>query len=211
MPTPALAASRRTVSTSHASCSLAGWSMTCAPVLHLAIDFDISSEMIEPVKPTTAEKASSGPSCSPACPMPALSSPSRCSTTPSTSITARLVAMNRTMRFMALTLADLPKAPLARVSRGGKTLFGCARPGINGGTAPAAARGTRPGIAQRDRPVENRPARRVVLEIGDEVAVTLELEACRGRHVGERGLDAGPDHALGVRIEIVEIVAFGQL
>ena len=32
-------------------------SMTCAPVDHFAIGFDIRSEMIEPVKPTTAENS----------------------------------------------------------------------------------------------------------------------------------------------------------
>jgi hypothetical protein len=40
---------------------LEGCSITCAPVDHLAIVFDIKSEMIEPVKPTTAENASSEP------------------------------------------------------------------------------------------------------------------------------------------------------
>ena len=61
MPMPALVARRRTVSTSQASASLVGCSMTCAPVDHLAACLDISSEMIEPVKPTTAENASSPP------------------------------------------------------------------------------------------------------------------------------------------------------
>ena len=61
MPIPAVVASLRTVSTSQASGSLAGCSMTCAPVDHFAIGFDISSEMIEPVKPTTAEYASRPP------------------------------------------------------------------------------------------------------------------------------------------------------
>ena len=41
--------------------------MTCAPVVHLAIDFDISSEMIAPVKPTTAENTSRPPYDMPAC------------------------------------------------------------------------------------------------------------------------------------------------
>jgi hypothetical protein len=40
---------------------LAGCSIIWAPVDHFAIDFDISSEMIAPVKPTTAEKASNPP------------------------------------------------------------------------------------------------------------------------------------------------------
>ena len=61
MPMPAFCARRCTDDTSHASASFAGCVITCAPVDHLAIDFDISSEMIEPVKPTTAENTSSSP------------------------------------------------------------------------------------------------------------------------------------------------------
>ena len=61
MPMPAFVREPRTVSTSQASASFAGCSITCAPVDHFAIDFDIRSEMIAPVKPTTAENASRPP------------------------------------------------------------------------------------------------------------------------------------------------------
>jgi hypothetical protein len=53
------------VLTSHSSVELAGWSMTRAPVDHLAIGLLISSEMIEPVKPTTSENTSSAPTLIP--------------------------------------------------------------------------------------------------------------------------------------------------
>jgi hypothetical protein len=58
MPMPAFCASRCTVDTSQTSASDRGCSMICAPVDHLAIVFDMSSEMKEPVKPTTAENTS---------------------------------------------------------------------------------------------------------------------------------------------------------
>jgi hypothetical protein len=59
MAIPALSASFLTVATSHDSDSLRGLSITCALVDHLAIDLDISSEMMAPPNPNTAEKASS--------------------------------------------------------------------------------------------------------------------------------------------------------
>jgi hypothetical protein len=58
---PAVVASLRTVSRSQASGSLDGCPITRAPVDHLAIGFDIRSEMIEPPNPTTAAVASSPP------------------------------------------------------------------------------------------------------------------------------------------------------
>jgi hypothetical protein len=100
MPMPAVVASLRTVSTTHASASLDGCEMTCAPVDHFAICFDMRSEMIAPVKPTTAENTSSPPRFIPVCAAIARSSPSRRSTIDRTSTTARFVTMRSRMRFM---------------------------------------------------------------------------------------------------------------
>ncbi len=61
MPMPASCASRCTVETSQASTSVRGCSITCAPVDHLAMVLESSSEMMAPVNPTTAEKTSSCP------------------------------------------------------------------------------------------------------------------------------------------------------
>ena len=61
MPMPALSASRFTVSTSQRCVSPSVPAMTFALVDIFAMNFDSSSEMIAPVKPTTAENASSGP------------------------------------------------------------------------------------------------------------------------------------------------------
>ena len=84
------------------------------------------------------------------------------------------------------------------------------RPNISARTAPtqgadAAAQATRdaslarrrdqpvrllrPGIAQRHRAIEDRPPGRVIDEVGDEIAVPLELEALLGGGVRERRLD----------------------
>ncbi len=65
MPMPAFCESLRTVSTSQRWRVPSEPSITCAPVDHFAIDFEISSEMIAPPKPRTAEKARSGPSWKP--------------------------------------------------------------------------------------------------------------------------------------------------
>ena len=100
MPIPALSASFFTVDISHASPSLAGVVMTCAPVDHLAIDFDISSEMIAPVKPTTAENTSSAPTLRPFSASARLM-PSTLVTMLITTSTAMLVRTNRKMRFIA--------------------------------------------------------------------------------------------------------------
>ena len=59
MPTPAPSASFFTVCTSQYSVLPSEPSMTCAPVDHLAMDLDISSEMNAPPKPNTADMASS--------------------------------------------------------------------------------------------------------------------------------------------------------
>ncbi len=59
MPMPALSASCLTVFTSQYSVVPSEPSTTCAPVDHLAAVLDMSSEMKEPAKPTTAENTSS--------------------------------------------------------------------------------------------------------------------------------------------------------
>jgi hypothetical protein len=88
------------VPTSHCSSALAGVSITWAPVDHLAMVFDMSSEMNAPVKPTTAENTTSMPTLSPPSARNRFT-PSTLSVTESTSITARLVTRKRTMRFMS--------------------------------------------------------------------------------------------------------------
>ena len=88
------------VSTSHTSVDDDGCSMTRAPVLHLAMVFDMSSEMKAPPKPITAAKASSMPRFRPLAVRKRLT-PSRLATTLSTSMTARLVARKSRTRFMA--------------------------------------------------------------------------------------------------------------
>src|SRR5450830_69246 len=102
MATPARSARLRTVFTSHSSVELAGWSITRAPVDHLAIGLLISSEMIDPVKPTTRENTSRAPTLMP-CALTARPTPSTLRTMDSTSITARLVARNSTMRFIQVS------------------------------------------------------------------------------------------------------------
>ena len=84
--------------------------MTCAPVDILAIVFDDSSEMIEPVKPITAENMRSCPNCRPVADVATRSSPNTRSTIVITAITAMLVRRNRAMRFM--------KAPMGSRRRG---------------------------------------------------------------------------------------------
>ena len=75
--------------------------MTCAPVDHLAIGLLINSEMNAPPKPMTAANSSSVPRLSPALDRKRLR-PSTLTTMLSTSITARLVRMNRMTRFMTM-------------------------------------------------------------------------------------------------------------
>src|SRR5450432_2408746 len=164
---PALSASFLTAATSHASPSLAGVWITCAPVVHFAIDFDMSSEMIAPVKPMTAEYTSSAPGLSPLA-ASIWFRPSALVTTLSTSITAMLVTRNRKMRFMDSSVR-LAANSSAHSQRGGRW-HSCALPGA---CLPALA----PGIAQRDRAVEHRVSRTGLARVGDEVAVALELVA----------------------------------
>ena len=76
-------------------------SMTCAPVDHLAMGFEISSEKNEPTNPTTAEKTSSMPTLRP-CSVMNRSTPSTDSVMDSTIITAMLVMRNSTTRFIFL-------------------------------------------------------------------------------------------------------------
>src|SRR4249919_990507 len=95
LPMPARSAWRWTVATSHCSSSLRGCSITCAPVLRLAIHLDISSEMNEPPKPKIAAITIS-------CPWLPTRMPNFCSTDitmPSRTRTARLVARNRATRL----------------------------------------------------------------------------------------------------------------
>jgi hypothetical protein len=83
---------RLTVSYSQRSVSLRGWSITCAPVVRLAIHLEISSEMMDPPNPKTAAKSRSpAKDCGliPRTDMITLSSAS----------TARLVARNSTRAF----------------------------------------------------------------------------------------------------------------
>ena len=99
MPIPACSACRRTVSTSHCSVALRGCSITSAPVDALATHFDIKSEMNDPPMPNTKAKPNRTGRLSPERLMKVFS-PSRFTTTPSTSMTARLVSRNNTTRFM---------------------------------------------------------------------------------------------------------------
>ena len=142
-----------------------------------------------------------------------------------TTITAMLVSRNRAMRFM-----DAPwgveGAADDSASWRGRHAAPCRIPRARaawrtdaGGpdAAQAAARpfrrpaGLGPGVLQRDGAVVDRPAGRVVGEVGDEIAVPLELEARLGRRRGERRLDVGGDDPLRVRVEVVEVVALDHL
>src|SRR2546423_7357683 len=74
--------------------------MTRTPMVIFAIHLDMASEMKEPEKPKNAANTSRPPRLLP-CTASQASSPSRRATTDSTRTTARLVARNSTMRFMA--------------------------------------------------------------------------------------------------------------
>src|SRR5512132_313953 len=194
MPMLAAVASLRIVSTSHASASFDGDWITCAPVVHLAIDFDISSEMIAPVKPTTSEKTRSCPYAKP-CAASAWSRPKSFSTTDSTTTTARLVARNRMIRFMGdpgLIVIPILALEGDNTSR---------RPSLRLPRSPVPAR---PRIAQRHRSVEHGTLRAVVDEIGDEIAVSLELDALLRQGRGQRRFHERGDHALRFGVQIVE-------
>src|SRR5205814_1624532 len=178
--TPAVWESLRIVSKSQTSASLRGVSMTCAPVDHFAIDFDIRSEMIAPTNPTTNENTSSeGTSIPFAC--TTRSSPSRRSTIDSTSTTARLVMRNRMIRFIGDSGHSIKRnvRPAGPVH---KTL------GCRGRLGPR--------VSERYRTVEDRVVRVVVDDVGDEIAVPLELHAILGQRADECRLDLRRDHAL---------------
>ncbi|CFN65342.1 Uncharacterised protein [Bordetella pertussis] len=119
-PMPARSASWCTVSSSQASRWLAGalGSMTRAPVLHLAMGLLISSEMIAPVKPITAEKISRPVRFSP-CAVRKRSTPRMRIVADSTTMTARLVIRNRKMRFMlVMVLCERKSYPAWTGGRG---------------------------------------------------------------------------------------------
>ena len=99
MPMPAWSAKRRTVSTIQACVGSRESLMICAPVLRLAMNLLISSEMVAPPKPTTSENTSSPPTFSPASSMKRFS-PNTLMTMPSTTITARLVITKSRILFM---------------------------------------------------------------------------------------------------------------
>jgi hypothetical protein len=99
MDRPALSAKRRTVSSSQNSVELPGVSITLAPVLHLAMVFDIHNEMKDPPKPMSRAKNSSLPKSRPL-PAKNLCAPVSVLTIPSTSMIARLVPTSNMIRFM---------------------------------------------------------------------------------------------------------------
>ena len=107
MPMLARSASVFTVFTSQNWVVPSEPSMTCAPVDHLAMGLEISSEMKAPAKPTTSENTSSMGRLRPFALMN-LSTPSTDSVTDSTSMIARLVTRNSTMRFMSCILLGHP-------------------------------------------------------------------------------------------------------
>ena len=107
MPMPTAFAWAATVSTSQASVASAGRVMSWAPVDHLAMGLEISSAMKAPAKPTTSENTSSMGRLRPFALMN-LSTPSTDSVTDSTSMIARLVTRNSTMRFMSCILLGHP-------------------------------------------------------------------------------------------------------
>ena len=100
MPTPTARAWCSTTESSHCSVASPGGSMTRTPMVIFAIHFDMASEMKEPEKPKNAANTSRPPRLLP-CTASQASRPSRRATTDSTRTTARLVARNSTMRFMA--------------------------------------------------------------------------------------------------------------
>jgi hypothetical protein len=100
MAMPAFSACLRTVSTSQNSVEVEGLSMMRAPVDHLAIIFDMASEMKAPPKPMMPAKTSSVPRLRPFA-VRYRFTPSTLAAIDSTSITARLVTRNSTMRFIS--------------------------------------------------------------------------------------------------------------
>ena len=92
-----------TVLNSHNSVEDNGVSMTRAPVDHFAIGLLINKEKNAPVKPTTNENAISVPICKPFAVRYRLT-PNSDNMVDMTSITARLVAKNKKIRFMSIPL-----------------------------------------------------------------------------------------------------------
>ena len=117
MPMLAFCVNRWTVARSHCSVSLRGLAITCAPVLHLAICLEMSNEKIAPVKPTTAENASSIGRSSPV-PVRKRLTPSKLVTTPNTSMTAMLVTRNRNTRFIGWSFPKIKMMADCTASRG---------------------------------------------------------------------------------------------
>ena len=97
----------RTVSSNQASSADCAWVMTCAPVDILAIHLLISKEMNAPPKPITAAKPSKAPRFKPLLVRKRFT-PNKLATTPNTNITARLVTMNKKMRFMSSSVSPAP-------------------------------------------------------------------------------------------------------
>ena len=142
IPMPASRACRCTVPTSQLSVALPGWPITRTPIIRFAVHFEMASETNEPVKPTTAANASSLPrSRSTPRASSTLSSPSRRSTKPSSTMMARLVARNSRTRFMNQVLrvglsvalrvvGPLPRdsSPAAPAARGRRTVTRSERP-----------------------------------------------------------------------------------
>ena len=105
MPMPAACAWRCTVPTSQLSVELAGCVITRTPIMRFADHLEIASEKNEPTKPMTADMTSSLPrSRSEPCASRIELMPSRFSTMPSSSMIARLVARNSTIRFIFVSL-----------------------------------------------------------------------------------------------------------
>src|SRR5580765_826670 len=99
MPMPAVSASFLTVDTSQYSVVPSEPSITRAPVENLAIGLEMRSEMIEPVKPTTAENTSRPERLRPSA-VRKRSSPSTLTMIEMTARTATLVSRKRTIRFI---------------------------------------------------------------------------------------------------------------
>src|SRR3989338_8730221 len=102
MPMPAESAWRFTVSTSQRSVGSLGFSMTSAPTMRLADHLDIASEISEPAKPITADITSSALKLIPPVSSTQRSTPSRRRGMLITATTARLVRMNKKIRFILL-------------------------------------------------------------------------------------------------------------
>ena len=103
---PARWAWAATVFSSHCSVEFDGWAMTRAPVDHLAIGLDSSSEMKAPPKPIRPANISSLGRSRPF-EVRKRFTPSRLAVMPSTSMMPRLVAINNRVRFMMSFLVRL--------------------------------------------------------------------------------------------------------